>query len=215
MYGTKMTATFTSPKTGETYNIVLCVPKNIESDAKRFTEWFNDNRVKQYLGNSNGFTESAELDWLKNQNEQKDELIWMVYANEELIGSIGFHRISLTNRRAELGICIGNKKYWGKGIAAAIEIMIVDYGFNNIVAGGLHKILALVYTGNIASQKVLEQKVGFRSTGIRKENVWCNGGWYDEWSGELLKSGWKEKRTVTIKNAGITELSLYPGCNIE
>ena len=212
MYGTKMSATFTSPKTGEDMRIALCPPVDLESGAKCFTEWFNDNKVRQYLSRNVGLTENVEVDWLKNQNDKKEDLVWMVYVNDELIGSLGLHRINFVDQLAELGICIGDKKYWGKGIATVIEIMVIEYAFNNIVAGGLHKVWARVYTDNIASRKALETKVGFRTIGIKKEEVWCNGGWYDTWLGEILASDWKKKRAQAIKKAGITSIDLYPGC---
>jgi len=207
-----MEAEFVSKKTGEEIKLVFCPPVNEAREAKIFVDWFNENRVRQYLGRNYGLSESGELDWVKGQDKKAEDLIWFVYVGDQPIGSIGLHRIDFKNGQAELGICIGNKDFWGKGIATVMEAIVLDYAFENIVAGGLHKVLVRVFTENIGSLKVIKDKIGFRPIGVRREDVWCNGGWYDTWLGEMLQEEWKEKRSEVIKSAGINELLLYPGC---
>lgn len=211
MYGSKIQVTFISPKTKEKVNLTLSAPQDELKAAKLFTKWFGDNRIKQYLSMNNGISESSELEWIKNQNQKKEDLVWMIYVDNIMIGSVGLHRIDFVNQQAELGISITDKKCWGKGIATVVEATVLDYAFNNIVAGGLHKVIIRVFTPNIASFKAAE-KVGFRTIGIGTEDIWCNGGWYDVWFGEMLQSEWQTKRESVIEKAGITKLSLYPGC---
>jgi RimJ/RimL family protein N-acetyltransferase len=191
--------------------LLFCPPLDEQREAKTFVDWFNDNRVRQYLGRSSGMSESGELGWIHGQDKKPDDLIWFVYVDGQPIGSIGLHRIDRTNAQAEMGINIGDKSRWGKGIATAMEIAVLDYAFSNIVAGGLHKVFVRVFTKNIASKKVIQDKIGFREIGVRREDVWCNGGWYDTWLGEMLQCEWLERRDENIKKAGILRLDLYPG----
>ena len=211
MFGPKMSVKFKNPKTNKPIELVLGPPVDEAEVIKSFVLWFNDNRVRQYLSMNMGLTESSEREWIVGQGHNKEALVWMMYADGVLVGSLGLHRINLTDRQAELGISVGNKEYWGKGIATAAEIAVIDYAFSNIVAEGLHKVWARVFSGNGASQKVIEEKVGFRAIGTRKEDVWCNGAWYDVWMGEMLKSDWQTRREESIKSAGIEKLDLYPG----
>ena len=211
MYGSHMRAEYLN-KSGEKIEVELRPPLDENREAKKFVAWFNDNRVRQYLSMSCGLSESEEIDWIRGQNQKKDDLVWFAYISEDPVGSIGLHRIDRENQHAELGISVGNRDYWGKGIATVMEILVLEYAFENVVAGGLHKVWARVFAGNGASQRIIEDKLGFRSIGIKKEELWRHGRWYDEWSGEMLSSDWRKKKGDAIKNAGITELDLYPGC---
>jgi RimJ/RimL family protein N-acetyltransferase len=47
-----------------------------------------------------------------------------------LIGNCGFHNIDTLNRRAEIGIFIGDKEYLGKGYGTDALELLIDYGFN-------------------------------------------------------------------------------------
>jgi RimJ/RimL family protein N-acetyltransferase len=212
MFGSTMIAKFVSPKTGEEIELLFSPPIDEAREAKIFASWFNDNRVKQYLSMAAGMTESSEMDWIRKQLEDKEHLNWIVYIKDKAIGSLGLNRIDMKNRNAELGICIGDKTYWGKGVATVMEVAILEYVFENVVAGGMHKVYARVFSGNIASQKVLEKKVGFRTIGYRKDEIWFNGAWHDEWNGELLAKEWKVRREKVIKEAGVTIIDIYPGC---
>lgn len=201
-----------NPKNGEELNVELRPPKDESKDLASFVEWFSDNRVMQYLSMSHPVTESSERTWFQDQATVKDSCIWFVSVNGVLSGSIGLHRIDLQNRRAELGISLGNKAVWGKGVATAIEIAVADYAFQNFAGEGLHKLYARAYGGNKGSIKALTEKVGFRTIGVRKKELWKQGRWHDEWNGELLAEDWAKMRVERIKKAGILELNLYPGC---
>lgn len=212
MFGPKMCVEYKT-KEGEVMKLTLCPPKDEKEAVKKFVEWMNDNRVRQYLGQWSGITESSEAEWFRNQAISKEQINWCIYAGETLIGGIDIHEIDLKHRQAELGIILGDKKFWDKGIATSVEIAALDYGLNNIVAGGLNKVSALVYEGNIASQKALE-KAGLRTVGTLKDHIWKNGRWYDSWLGEITRKEWDEKREAVLKTARITKLDLYPGIEV-
>lgn len=212
MYGPHMRAEYLS-KSGEKIILELRPPLDEGREAKKFVAWFNDNRVRQYLSMNCGLSESGETEWIRGQNQKQDDLVWFAYVSNEPVGSIGLHKIDRENQHAELGINIGNRDYWGKGIATAMEILVLEYAFENLVAGGLHKVIARVISGNHASQKIQEQKIGFRTVGTTREEVWSNGSWHDIWVGEMLASKWRKEKSGVMKNAGITSFELYPGCD--
>jgi len=212
MYGKVMTAVYVSPKSGEKIELLFSPPVDETKAAKQFVDWFNDNRVTQYLSVFYGLTEGYEADWIRKQNNEEDVLTWFVYVNDKLAGNVGLKPINFVNRHAEIGIVIGDKTLWGKGLASVMEATVLEYAFENVAAGGLNKVIARVISGNHASQKIQEKKIGFRTIGIMREEIWSNGSWHDVWIGEMLSSEWKKKKSDVVKNAGITELELYPGC---
>jgi [ribosomal protein S5]-alanine N-acetyltransferase len=77
-----------------------------------------------------------------------------------LLGTIGFHTVSLAHRSAELAYDIA-PEHWGRGIATACSRAVVDWGF---AARGYQRIQATAVESNLASVRVL-QKCGFALEG--------------------------------------------------
>lgn len=215
-YGTILTATQHRPDKGQKpIEIVLCPPMDEEAAAQNGFNWANDPFVKLFLSMSNSFSLSGERDYVKNCGTD-DGLHWCINIDGVHIGGCGLHRISLADRRAEIGLMIGEKDYWGKGIAQAVEAMITDYALSNVVASGLHKIYARVFvnddgSGNEASRAAI-MKVGYKTVGVFRKHQWLYGRWYDEWNGEILQEEWQKIRREVMKKVGIKKLDPYRGC---
>ena len=105
--------------------------------------------------------------------------------NDEFIGTCKIAHIDWYAATADIGIMIGNKSYWGKGVASLaiadmIKIANEEYDLNKLYAG--------IASGNIGSGKVLE-KNGFVIEGIRKQHLFYSGEFYDQIDyGLVLKS---------------------------
>ena len=63
---------------------------------------------------------------------------------------------------ANLGVVIGDKNYWGKGVATEVITALVNHVFENL---NIFSISAEVEEGNIPMMKALE-KVGFKQDGL-------------------------------------------------
>jgi RimJ/RimL family protein N-acetyltransferase len=77
-----------------------------------------------------------------------------------LIGTIGFHTISIANRSAEIAYDIA-PEHWGRGIASACCRALVGWGFDS---RGYLRIQASALDSNAGSVRVL-QKCGFQLEG--------------------------------------------------
>ncbi len=207
MYGPKITIEF---EKSEKIFLELDRPRDEQDTAVKFVEWFSDARVRQYLSLRYPVGLASEAEWLKTTSIDRDCIVWFIYANDELIGNIGLHKIDQTNSNTELGITICNKNFWGKGIAPAVEFAVLSYGFENIVPGGLHKIFTRAFVKNNRSIRALE-KTGVKTVGFKKEQIWKNGEWHDEWLGEAIKENWLEESQEIEKQLGIKNIDLYSG----
>ena len=92
------------------------------------------------------------------------------------IGNIKLDSIDWVARTAEIGILLGNKNYWGKGIGTEAFQLLTDYGFNGL---NLNKIWLTVFSNNKGALK-LYQKLGFAEEGVLKKHVFKHGQYLDK-----------------------------------
>ena len=110
------------------------------------------------------------------------------------VGGIGIIRKTDVERiTAEIGYWLG-EKYWNKGIMTEAVKQMTTYAFDRF---SLHKLYALVFSFNIASQKVLE-KAGFECESILKQAAIKNGMIIDLHYYGLLKS--QHVKSVLIRS---------------
>jgi ribosomal-protein-alanine N-acetyltransferase len=93
-----------------------------------------------------------------------------------LVGTIGFHTVSLAHRSAEIAYDIA-PAHWGRGIATACCKALVGWGFDE---RGYQRIQATAVQGNVASVRVL-QKCGFELEGRLRQYRVVRGVARDFW----------------------------------
>ena len=75
-----------------------------------------------------------------------------------------------------MGILIGNKNYWGRGIATEATTLISEYAFDRLK---LKEINLGVISENMPAIRVYE-KCGFERCGVNKKKVDHNGVLFDQ-----------------------------------
>jgi RimJ/RimL family protein N-acetyltransferase len=91
------------------------------------------------------------------------------------VGNISLQNIDLVSRNAEYAIVIGDKNYWGKGVAGEASRLLIAHGFNAL---NLHRIYCGTSSTNTAMQK-LAAKLGMKEEGRRREALYKNGAYAD------------------------------------
>ena len=109
--------------------------------------------------------------------ESKNDCFFAVYLkeNDEFIGTIKLGHIDWRAGIGDLGIMIGEKKYWGKGIGKDAMACIIKYGFETL---SLRKITAGTPSCNIGFIKCAE-KLGFKIEGRLRKQILIDGQFYD------------------------------------
>ena len=112
---------------------------------------------------------------------------------------MGFPRIDNTNKVGEIGIFIGNKKYWGKGYGTEAMELILDFGFNIL---NLYNITLKVYSYNKPAIRCYE-KAGFKEAGRIRGAKQVGSERYDEVYMDILASEYNSiyiKKIIDNKN---------------
>ena len=131
--------------------------------------------------------EAFEVDYERQAKEPHPD--WFGFLIYELatgtpIGAIGMRGLDLAAGIGELGVSMGRKDYWGKGLGTEAISMVVDYSFTVL---GLHNIMLSTYAYNERAMRSY-LKIGFREFGRRREAQRIGDQRYDIVYMDLLRS---------------------------
>lgn len=103
-----------------------------EQDAYTSVRWRNDPEVFKYTGNTykNEISLETELSWIRRVMENADEYRCAILADDVYVGNI--YLTGIDGTRAEYHIFIGDKAYWGKGVAKKASKLILQYAFETL-----------------------------------------------------------------------------------
>ena len=151
------------------------VRKFNENDISLKVKWINDSAINKYLHYNIPLEESKTLVWyekIKDLENRLDCTIDVLKENSiDSVGLIGLLNIDDINKKAEFYICLGEKKYQGKGIAKKASMELIKQGFDIYK---LNKIYLYTEVENIGAQKLFES-IGFRKEGLLVEDLIYNG----------------------------------------
>lgn len=175
---------------------VYLSPKNAE-DVEKFTEWLNDFQTTDYIGRSSQvMTLEAEKEYLEKNLNTEASFFIIEGKTDKLIGTVSLENISHINRRATLGIFIGDKEARNKGYGTEAINLILDFGFNYLNLNNVKLDVLGFNERAIACYK----KCGFKEYGKRRECVFLNGKYYDTIEMDILAEEFKGEY---IKNKNI------------
>jgi RimJ/RimL family protein N-acetyltransferase len=129
-------------------------------DCSHYLRWLNDPVVGQYSEQRHlDHTQSSQYEYLSSFHNSRDHF-WDVVFDGSPVGTANAY-IDAPNKRADIGIMIGEKQHWGRGFACEAWEAICDYLFDT----GIRKIEGGCMKSNHAINKVFK-KLGFDQEGI-------------------------------------------------
>ncbi|GAF63539.1 putative acetyltransferase [Bacillus sp. TS-2] len=174
--------------------------KVAHTDVDTYHKWRNDLEVMNStslsldvysLEETKDFFEQVIL----NGNHSKSYIIEETEGNNP-IGITSLINIDSKNRNAEFIIDIGEKEYWGQGIATIVLKKILDFAFFEL---NLHKVYLKVFSYNEKAVH-LYTKLGFEQEGANREALFRGNRWHDIVHMGILKKEWElnnESRALT------------------
>lgn len=150
-----------------------------ESDVNEdYYVWMNDSEITQHL-ETRFYPNSMPriLSFVKSKFEDPNNVFLAIISkdSDKHIGNIKLGPINWIHRTGEIGIVLGDKQMWGKGIATETLTLMSTYAFNKL---NLRKLTAGCYSNNNGSEKAFV-KAGYIVEGIRKNHFFCDGIYVD------------------------------------
>jgi RimJ/RimL family protein N-acetyltransferase len=146
-------------------------------DVDRYDSWFNDVEVTRYLESARyPVSHAAELEWVSARTNRPLGADNMFFAIDVLedgrhIGSIDLHAHQTEDRKATLGIAIGDKTCWDKGYGSDAIRTLLRFAFDEV---NLHRVMLHVDERN-ARGIAAYRKCGFMEEGRLRDDRYAGG----------------------------------------
>src|SRR4030095_14195720 len=153
--------------------------------APYFMKWYNDPQIFGHIRDmTHQTTLEEQIQWVHQTHQDPNQRVFSIFylPDDQLIGDGGLMHIQWEDKKAEVGLVIGDKQYQGMGLGAEALWLLCKYGFEELK---LHNILGENYANNpiaIANAK----KIGLKFFGTRRQSKWLNGEWIDVHYSDML-----------------------------
>jgi RimJ/RimL family protein N-acetyltransferase len=182
-------------------SLVVLRPLERTDLNERYRHWLNDPEITRYTETGTFPTTAEDLEnyYRSVAGSRNDVMLAIVDRHSgRHIGNVKLGPIHWIHRTATLGILIGEKEFWGKGVGLEATRLMVDYGFQCL---NLHRIDLGVFAEHKAAIRCYE-KAGFKVEGRMREDLFRDGKYRDRlWMG-LLRSEYKPQNAEASLTAG-------------
>jgi len=162
------------------------------NDIPQWVEWLNDPEVIENLYIAYPLSNADETKWFESMLQSPMELHPLVIEVKtgkswQMVGNIGFNQVDWRNSNAEIGIFIGEKASWNKGIGTEAMKLLVTHAFETM---NLHRIWLRV---NQINERAIHcyEKAGFTREGVYREGAFVNGKYVNVVIMSILRTEWK------------------------
>jgi RimJ/RimL family protein N-acetyltransferase len=122
--------------------------------------------------------------WYANMREDPNQMVFAIEIETgQLIGNLALMDLNWKDRRAELGIVIGDKSHWGKGYAQDAIQTLLAFAFRQM---NLNRIYLRVFTDHAPAINAY-RKCGFIEEGRLREEIYAEGAYHDMLMMGILK----------------------------
>lgn len=156
-------------------------------DARQLRDWIADPAINRYLYFRKRLSLAEERAWLRRHRTNQDDWLWTIYCGDVMIGNA----VLKLNRRTMTGvtgIAIGDRNYWGCGIASLVFARRARFAFEEV---GCVALFTEAFAPNQGSWRASE-KLGFVRYGERPFTDLIDGEYVTLYQYCLSRDRWRE-----------------------
>jgi [ribosomal protein S5]-alanine N-acetyltransferase len=135
------------------------------ADAELWQKWDIDPEVQAHMPEP--LNEATDIEeqrkYIEECEADEEGFYWSIETKDGVtIGTTALTELNEYHGVANLGIVIGDKNYWGKGVATEVITTLINHAFAHL---NIFHVGAEVEEGNVPMIRALE-KVGFKQDGL-------------------------------------------------
>ena len=171
------------------------------TDVERAFAWINDREVIRYLDARYPMSHADEERWLGEAptNGFANGVRLAIETKDGVhIGSLDLHAARPEDRKAGLGIMIGDKAYWQNGYGTDAIVTLLRFAFDEM---NLNRVWLHVFEFNERAIACY-QKCGFREEGRLRQHHFSEGRYWDVLAMGVLREEFGALHGVSVEGAG-------------
>ncbi len=152
-------------------------PLDIE-DLERVYKWINDREVTRYLAARYPLSRKDEVKWLEDAppNSFTEGVRLAIETKDGVhIGNMDLTQVRPEDRKAQMGVMIGEQDYWGSGYGTDAIITLLKFGFHDM---NLNRIWLHAFEFNDRAYACY-LKCGFQEEGRLRQHYYTEGRYWD------------------------------------
>lgn len=139
-----------------------------------YIAWLNDPEINRYLESRFTIQNRAGVEAFVNKMLDDDRVLFLAIHDLGLgrhVGNIKLGPVDRPHRLGEIGLMIGDRAAWNRGIGTAAIRLVMAIAKHEL---GLRRLTAGCYASNVGSAKAFE-KAGFRVEAVRPAHFLLDG----------------------------------------
>jgi RimJ/RimL family protein N-acetyltransferase len=147
------------------------------SDAERAYAWINDWEVARFLLLRYPQSLEEEREWLRSTPRSGFHGLHLAIDTLDgvHIGNIDLRDVQPENRTAEIGVMIGDKRYWSRGYGSDAVRTLARFAFRMM---NLQRVHLRTYEYNLRAQAAFK-RAGFQVEGRLRRHLYTEGRYWD------------------------------------
>lgn len=151
--------------------VVTLAPLDESAAKGPYLAWMHDPEIVGFLESRFDQHDAEELArFIRGRNASETSVLAGIFYEQRHIGNIKLE-IFREHQRGELGLMIGDKTLWGRGIARRAIALISDFAFRSL---SIVKLSAGCYENNVGSRRAFEA-AGYATEAVRRAHYIDDG----------------------------------------
>ena len=160
------------------------------ADSGQLLAWRNSPEVAAFMYSDHAISPEEHDRWFAAAVAATDRAYWIIEDDGAPVGLVNLTGIDQVRRRCDWAYYLGEAGIRGRGVGAAVELIVLDHVFGSL---GLHKLWCEVLIENEAVWR-LHESFGFVREAHYRDHVWKGGRFQDVVGLGLLADDWAKVR---------------------